>query len=138
MLNLNNNELDDLFRDGADSLEFPYKESSWAQMEQMLDQEESKRKKVWYIAGLVLLLALGGIGYAMFSGSEVDHSTNEGSAQNVATVNNLQIDAQGVSIESETTPTSQTSPSKIDVQETEIATSTNTNCLLYTSPSPRD
>jgi len=45
MDNFNEDNLDALFQEGSERYDFPYREDAWASMDNMLDDQEKKRKK---------------------------------------------------------------------------------------------
>ena len=55
MAELNNNELDDLFREGSELQEFSYRADAWDSMEGMLDRQDRKKRALL----LLLLFTLG-------------------------------------------------------------------------------
>ena len=56
MLDFNPNEMDALFREGAERHEFEYNSDAWILMEEKLDKKESKRRVLFYLLGLALLV----------------------------------------------------------------------------------
>lgn len=63
MDNLTNDNLDDLFREGSEQVDFPFREDAWAAMDEMLEQQEKKRRFGWiFLSGLFLLVFAAGIG----------------------------------------------------------------------------
>jgi len=56
---LNPNELDAIFKEGADNYEFEYNEAAWANMEAKLDKQERRRRVLWFFpVGMLALLLL--------------------------------------------------------------------------------
>ena len=56
MSDFNPNEMDALFREGAERHEFEYNSDAWALMEEKLDKKSSKRRILFFLLGLVLLI----------------------------------------------------------------------------------
>lgn len=80
MHNIDPNEMDALFKEGAENHEFTYNENSWAMMEQKLDNHDRNRRFLWLFLGLAI--ALLSIGAFYYMGGQ-EKSEN---AENIATV----------------------------------------------------
>lgn len=72
MDNFNEDNLDALFQEGSERYDFPYREDAWASMDNMLDDQEKKRKKRflgwWLLAGITVLVGIFGVKY--FAGNQ--------------------------------------------------------------------
>ena len=75
MDNLNDNNLDELFREGSNLHDFPFKESSWEKMESLIE-EDKKEKGAFLRYGLLGLLALFSVAGVLFT-----LNTNENNAK---------------------------------------------------------
>jgi len=60
MPDFNPNDMDALFREGAERHEFEYNPNAWALMEEKLDRKERNRKLFYLIAGFLLLITVVG------------------------------------------------------------------------------
>lgn len=58
MPDFNPNDMDALFREGADRHEFEYKEDSWKLMEAKLDKRDNRKRFVLFLLGLAFLIGL--------------------------------------------------------------------------------
>lgn len=67
MHKLDPNDMDALFREGADKHEFTYNPDAWAMMEDKLNKKDRKKYFLWFFLGFLLL---GGAGTYFFSGSQ--------------------------------------------------------------------
>ena len=70
MPDFNPNEMDALFREGAERHEFEYNPNAWALMEEKLDRNDQRRRIVFYIVGLLMIALVAGIYLYMSSGEE--------------------------------------------------------------------
>ncbi len=55
MHNLDPNDMDALFKEGADNHEFTYNPEAWALMEEKLDKKERRRYILWFFLGVLLI-----------------------------------------------------------------------------------
>lgn len=60
MHNIDPNDLDAIFREGADSQEYTYNEAAWTDMSARLDERDRRKKYGIAITTILLLVALGG------------------------------------------------------------------------------
>ena len=60
MPDFNPNEMDALFREGAERHEFEYNSNAWALMEEKLDKKSRKKRVLLFLLGLVLLISTVG------------------------------------------------------------------------------
>jgi len=58
MHKINPDDLDAIFKEGADKYEFTYNDAAWADMSQKLDQRDNKNKKRWLLFTLLAIFAL--------------------------------------------------------------------------------
>jgi len=61
MPDFNPKDIDALFREGAERHEFDYNSDSWTLMEEKLDKKEGKKRFLFFLLGLVLLVAVIGL-----------------------------------------------------------------------------
>ena len=61
MHNLNPNDMDDLFKEGASQHDFEYNPAAWSMMEDKLDKHDRRRRFMWYILGLAMIASLAGL-----------------------------------------------------------------------------
>lgn len=83
MPDFNPNDMDALFREGAERHEFQYNADSWALMEEKLDKKANKRRILFYLLGLALLV--GGIFTFSYLGFDNDHNEKEAIASSLLT-----------------------------------------------------
>ncbi len=79
MDDFNKNKIDALFQEGAARYDFTYREDAWATMDELLDDQDKKRKKRflgWWIFGGIAVL-LGIYGLKQFSVDHKDLLKNE-------------------------------------------------------------
>jgi len=60
MHNLDPNDMDALFREGADNHEFTYNPEAWALMEEKLDKKEKRKYILWFFLGAMLIASVIG------------------------------------------------------------------------------
>ncbi len=61
MHKLDPNDMDALFRDGADKHEFTYNPNSWAMMEEKLDSKDRRKYFLWFFLGVIFIAGITGI-----------------------------------------------------------------------------
>lgn len=86
MDDLNKQKLDELFQEGSERYDFTYREDAWASMDEMLDQQDKKRKKRflgwWIIVGVAALV--GAFGLKHYFSYQQTLTETESSEQNFA------------------------------------------------------
>ncbi len=83
MPDFNPNDMDALFREGAERHEFEYNPNSWALMEEKLDKKENKRKILFYLLGLALLIG------AIVTYSSIQFNNSDAEKQAVASTKKI-------------------------------------------------
>ena len=73
MPDFNPNEMDALFRDGAERHEFEYNPDAWVLMEEKLDKKAKRRKAFFYLLGLLLIIAAI-VTYSLFQVDNNNHT----------------------------------------------------------------
>lgn len=74
MHNLDPNDMDELFREGAELHEFSYNPAAWAMMEEKLDQHH-KRRYLWYLLAALILMMASTTAWYSYSHSSRTHPT---------------------------------------------------------------
>ena len=82
MPDFNSNEMDALFREGAERHEFEYNSDAWALMEEKLDKRDSKRRFLYYFLGFLIISTI--------IGSIVYNTNKQSEAQDIASTSTLQ------------------------------------------------
>jgi hypothetical protein len=91
MHKLDPNDMDALFRDGADRHEFTYNPDAWAMMAEKLDTKDRRKYFLWLFLGALLLTGIAGI---YFLTNSVEQSNS------IATKSNIEIANNGTILES--------------------------------------
>lgn len=113
MPEFNPNEMDALFREGAERHEFVYDENAWALMEEKLDRRQRKRRIIFFLlAGLVLAASF--LAFLQLENTELDRSKLEETLTNSSpsiaegikepltpTSKESNIEVEGITIEKE-------------------------------------
>ena len=111
MPDFNQNEMDALFREGAERHEFQYNPDSWALMEERLDRRDRRRRALYFILGLLLLLIPIGL-FTYFNNGEqlvekeniaaievIEREREEIKSINAETVLNKELETTDASVE---------------------------------------
>lgn len=70
MADISKEQLDDLFRQGAEQHEFDYNPAAWNRMEQLLDRDARRRRGLWWLATLLILSLIGGTAWLIYFSSD--------------------------------------------------------------------
>ena len=101
MDDFNKQQLDALFKEGAERYDFTYREDAWASMDEMLDKQDKQRKYRfigwWLVVGLAALTGIFGLKHYT-SDNELKEESNR-LEQNIASVEKTTINEEEVAIE---------------------------------------
>lgn len=77
MDNFEDQHIDDLFREGSDQHDFPFKESSWDKMESLIEADKKEKKKpvMWFTLLGLLLISITSIGIYLYTNNEAEIKT---------------------------------------------------------------
>jgi hypothetical protein len=82
MHKLDPNDMDALFRDGADKHEFSYNPNSWAMMEEKLDSKDRRKYFYWFFLGVIFIAGISGV-YLFMNSSENSIALDEQSKSEI-------------------------------------------------------
>ena len=71
MPDFNPNEMDALFREGAERHDFEYNSDAWALMEEKLDNKSRKRRILFILLGLLFIISTG-IAYTLLNNTNTE------------------------------------------------------------------
>ena len=109
MSDLSPKDIDQLFQQGSNAHHFEYNEFAWKELEQQLDKKDRRRALIYWLLGVLGMLLVVGIGYHLLPLKK-----------------SMPLEKQ-VILNDLTKPKNNVSSSAPII-----------DCLLYTSPSPRD
>ena len=114
MPDFNPNEMDALFREGAERHEFEYNPDAWALMEEKLDRRDRRRRVVFFILGLLLLL----IPITLFTLKKNGQQVEKEQIASFESVENEKVENETINIEDVKTE---------NLETTDASTEKNTN-----------
>lgn len=110
MHNLDSNDMDELFREGAEQYEFSYNPYAWAMMEEKLDQHH-KRRHLWYLLAALILMLASTLAWYSYSRGSSAHPAE------ITTINEVE---RSITKNQKQMPVESTNDSTVDLNQIKI------------------